>query len=118
MGFIERVVVDVEFTSDTKGITVMGRLLNIEVVKYKDGPGLVYTMMGPHLGEVLRFKGATRLNQKLHRTDVGKLVSVRYEGEDQSKPLGLGMSYPKKFVVAVDDESIDPATITDDDIPF
>jgi hypothetical protein len=118
MAMIERNVIEIEWNAEQKGKELKGRLVNVEVVKYKDGNGLVFTMMGSKPGEVLRFKGATRLNQRLNAGDVGKVVIVRYNGEDETKTVSVGMSYPKDFSVAVDEESTNPATITDDDIPF
>lgn len=118
MAFTERVVVEIEWNKENEKKEVMGRLVAVEVVQYKDGPGIVYTVMGNRAGEVIRFKGATRLNQKLHRSDVGKVIAVRYNGEDKSKEVKIGMNFPKDFTVGVDEESADPAVITDYDIPF
>ena len=115
MAFIERKVVEIDWS--TKGEEVMGRLVSVETVQYKDGPGLVYTVKGSKPGEVIRFRGATRLNQRLHKSDIGKVIVVRYNGEDTSKETKIGMNPPKDFVVAVDEDSIDPAVITDDDLP-
>lgn len=117
MAFTERKVVEIEWNAENKGKEVMGRLIAVETVQYKDGPGLVYTVKGSKAGEVIRFKGATRLNQRLHRQDIGKVVVVRYNGEDQTKETKIGMNFPKDFTVAVDEESIDPDVITDDDLP-
>lgn len=125
MAFTERVVVEVDWTDENKGTEIVGRLVSIEVVKYKDGPGLVYTLKTGTPGEVIRFKGASRLNQRLNAHDVGKLIAVRYNGTDTSRQMSVGMSFPKDFTVGVDEESNKPAqpnaagvAITDDDIPF
>jgi hypothetical protein len=118
MAMVQREVIEIEWNEAQKGKEILGRLVSVEVVQYKDGPGLVYTMKGKNLGEVLRFKGATRLNQRLHKSDVGKVVIVRYNGADESKQMGVGMSFPKDFTVGVDEDSANPATITDEDVPF
>jgi hypothetical protein len=117
MAFIERKVFEIEWNVENKGREIMGRLISIETVQYPDGPGLVYTVMGQKPGEVLRFRGATRLNQRLHGSDIGKVVLIRYNGEDKTKDMKPGMTPPKDFIVAVDEASIDPAVITDDDLP-
>lgn len=119
MGFTQRVVVEVDWIPENKGMEVVGRLIRIETIQYKDGPGLVYVLDSEKTkGEVIRFRGATRLNQMLHRADIGKLIAVRYNGEDKSKELPPGMNYPKDFTVGVDEESIDPKVITDLDVNF
>ena len=119
MAFTERKVIEIEWNDDNKGIEFVGRLVAVEVVQYKDGPGLVFTVNSLKTpGEVFRFRGATRLNTKLHKGDVGKVISVRYKGEDKSKEVSPGMNYPKDFTVAVDENSANPATITDLDVPF
>lgn len=117
MGFTERKVIEVEWNAENKGKEVLGRLILIETVKYQDGPGLVYTVKGSKPGEVVRFRGATRLNQLLHKGDIGKVIIVRYNGEDTSKSVKAGMNPPKDFTVGVDEDSIDPSVITDDDLP-
>ena len=101
------------------GLEIEGWLWLVEAVQYSDGMGLVYTFKGRKPGEILRFRGAKQLNLNLHKSDEGKLVRIRYEGEDKSKAVSNGMHYPKKFTVAVDEED-DPSnpTITDSDIPF
>jgi hypothetical protein len=119
MAFTERKVIEIEWNNDNKGTEIVGRLLDVEVVQYKDGPGLVFTLNSEKArGEIIRFRGATRLNTKLHKSDVGKVISVRYNGEDKSKGVSPGMNYPKDFTVAVDEDSANPATITDLDVPF
>ena len=117
MAFIERKVIEIEWNAENKGKEVMGRLMSREIVKYQDGPGLVYTVKGSKPGEVIRFRGATRLNQLLHDADIGKVIVVRYNGEDTSKSMKVGMNPPKDFTVGVDEDSVDPAVITDDDLP-
>jgi hypothetical protein len=117
MAFTERKVIEIEWTE--KGIEVAGRLVAIEVVQYKDGPGIVYTLNSEKTkGEIIRFRGATRLNMRLHKSDIGKVVIVRYNGEDKSKEVSQGMNYPKDFFVGVDEASADPKMITDLDVPF
>lgn len=116
MTFIERKVKDVEWNGNNVGLEIEGCLWFVETVQYSDGSGLVYTVK-TKAGEILRFRGAKQLNMTLHKSDVGKLVRIRYEGEDKSKALSNGMHYPKKFTVAVDDDPANP-TITDSDIPF
>ena len=120
MAFTERKVVEIEWNNDNKGIEFMGRLVAVEEVRYKDGPGLSFYDQRREDARVksFRFRGATRLNAKLHKSDVGKLVSVRYNGEDKSKEVSPGMNYPKDFTVSVDEDSANPATITDLDVPF
>ena len=117
MAFIERKVFEIEWNAESKGREIMGRLLSIEKVQYQDGPGLVYTVKGQKPGEVLRFRGATRLNQRLDPSDIGKVINVRYNGEDKTKDMKPGMNPPKDFIVLVDEASADPAVITDDDLP-
>lgn len=117
MAFTERKVVEVDWNAENKGKEVMGRLVSVETIQYNDGPGLVYTVKGSKAGEVIRFRGATRLNQRLHKSDIGKVIAVRYNGEDKTKETKPGMNPPKDFIVLVDEESIDPAVITDDDLP-
>jgi hypothetical protein len=117
MAFTERKVIEIDWSTENKGMEVMGRLVSVETVQYKDGPGLVYTVKGSKPGEVIRFRGATRLNQRLHKTDIGKVINVRYNGEDKTKETKPGLNPPKDFIVLVDEESIDPAVITDDDLP-
>jgi hypothetical protein len=119
IAFTERKVIEIEWNNDNKGVEFVGRLVAVEVVQYKDGPGHVFTINSEKTpGEVFRFRGSTRLNAKLHKSDVGKVISVRYNGEDKSKEVSPGMNYPKDFTVAVDEDSAYPATITDLDVPF
>jgi hypothetical protein len=119
MAFIERKVIDIEWNKDNEGVEFVGRLVAVEVVQYKDGPGLVFTLIDEKTpGQIIRFRGATRLNARLHKSDVGKVIRVRYNGEDKTKELSPGMNYPKDFTVAVDEDSANPATITDLDVPF
>ncbi len=118
MAMIERKVVEVEWNAENKGREVLGRLVSVEVVQYKDGPGLVYSVSGNKTGEIIRFKGATRLNHLLHKSDIGKVITVRYNGEDQSREVKVGMNYPKSFSVGVDEDSVNPNVITDADLPF
>ena len=42
MAFIERKVIEIDWSSENKGTEIMGRLKGIETISYKDGPGLVY----------------------------------------------------------------------------
>ena len=78
MAFTERVVVEVDWTDENKGTEIVGRrLVSIEVVKYKDGPGLVYTLKTGTPGEVIRFKGASRLNQRLSVQHGGLVFPTR-----------------------------------------
>lgn len=119
MAFTERKVIEIEWNDDKKGIEIVGRLASVETVQYKDGPGLVFTIIDEKTpGQIIRFRRATRLNIKLHKSDVGKVISVRYKGEDKSKEVNPGMNYPKDFTVAVDEDSVNPATITDGNVPF
>lgn len=118
MAFIKREVIEIDWSNENKGQEVVGRLISIEVVNYKEGPGYVYTLNNESKkGEVIRFRGATRLNMRLHKSDIGKVVAIRYNGEDKSKEMPQGMSYPKDFVVLVDEDSINPEVITDLDLP-
>lgn len=125
MAYTERIVVEVDWTDENVGMEVMGRLVSIEKVQYKDGPGMVYAVKSNTSGEVIRFRGVTRLNQKLSLQDIGKLVAIKYKGEDKSRQMPAGMSYPKDFFVAVDENSNKPVEpnqhgvkITDEDIGF
>jgi hypothetical protein len=119
MAFTERVIVEIEWNDESKGKDIVGRLLGIEIIKYKDGAGRVYVLDSERKGgEVIRFRGATRLDFRIHRSDVGKVICVRYNGEDKSKEVAPGMNYPKDFSVGVDEDSVDPQAITDLDVPF
>jgi len=116
MAFVERVVTEIEWNAENKGREVTGVLVSVETVQYIDGPGIIYTVKGAKPGEVIRFKGATRLNQRIHKTDVGKKIAIRYNGEDKSKEMKPGMNAPKDFIVLVD-EAPESKAITDDDLP-
>jgi hypothetical protein len=117
MAFTERKVIEIDWSKENKGMEVQGRLVSVETIQYTDGPGLVYTVKGSKPGEVIRFRGATRLNQRLHKSDIGKVIAVRYNGEDKTKEMKPGMNPPKDFIVMVDEGSINPDVITDDDLP-
>jgi hypothetical protein len=117
MAFTERQVIEIDWSKENKGMEVQGRLVSVETIQYTDGPGLVYTVKGSKPGEVIRFRGATRLNQRLHKSDIGKVIVVRYNGEDKTKEMKPGMNPPKDFIVMVDEGSINPDVITDDDLP-
>jgi hypothetical protein len=45
MAFTERKVIEIEWNNDNKGTEIAGRLLDVEVVQYKDGPGLVLRLI-------------------------------------------------------------------------
>jgi hypothetical protein len=123
MGFIERKIVEIDWSQEDEGLTVQGRLLKIESVRYRDGIGLVYTVRGTKSAEVIRFKGSSRLNLFLSPADIGKDIAVRYDGEDKSKSVQAGWNYPKAFTVMVDDATPETNTnqhnvaVSDDDIP-
>ena len=122
MGLIERKIVEIDWSQENEGLTVQGRLLKIESVRYRSGIGLVYTLRGTRSGEVIRFKGSNRLNLSLSPADIGKDIAVRYDGEDKSKPVQPGWSYPKMFTVMVDDAASETnqhnVAVRHDDIPF
>jgi hypothetical protein len=99
-----------------KGTTVLGRLLRAQKVAYNDGPGMKYLVREPN-GRLVSFPGTTRINMLLTGDDLGKLIEVAYVGDDSADPRP-GMSRAKIFRVSVDEESKDPAVITDEDIPF
>ena len=110
MAFVERKITFIEWTEDNVGREIVGFLESVEMVAYNSGPpGLVYTLislMTP--GEVFQFRGATRLNAQLHKRDIGKLISVMYNGEDRSKERSKDkQNYPKSFTVKVDEDSDD-----------
>jgi hypothetical protein len=118
MAFIERKVIEIDWSKENEGLEIMGRLVAIETLQYRDGPGLVYVLDSEkRKGEVIRFRGATRLNQRIHKNDIGKVIIVRYKGEDKSKEVPPGMNFPKDFTVGVDEDSIDQKKITDLDLP-
>jgi hypothetical protein len=119
MAFVERRVTYVEWNEDNKGFEIVGRLESVEEVAYRDGPGLVFTISSlTTRGEVIRFRGASRLNMQLHKSDVGKLISVTYNGEDKTKEVSAGMNFPKNFTVKVDDDSVDSRNIASADVSF
>ena len=119
MAFTERKVTDFEWNDDNKGIEVVGRLIAVEEVHYKDGPGHVYTLNSEKTrGEIIRFRGATRLNAKLHKTDEGKVVSVRYNGEDKSKRGEPWDELSQGFYCGGGRGRPKSETITDLDVPF
>jgi len=101
---------------DSKGDVVLGRLLRAVKVQYDDGPGMKYLVRKPD-GRLVTFPGTTRINMLLTGDDLGKLIEVAYIGEDTREPRP-GFNRAKVFRVSVDEESKDPAVITDEDIPF
>jgi hypothetical protein len=113
-----------EVTFDRPGTTVTGQLLRVQKIAYRDGgTGLKYLVKAPD-GVLKTFYGSARLDARLHSSDMGKLIEVTFVGLDDTKEAQPGFNQPKIFRVAVDEESktvatdLDPATITDDDIPF
>jgi hypothetical protein len=123
MALVGRKIVEIDWNKDNEGFTVQGRLVKIESVRYNHGFGLVYTVRSSKPGEVIRFKGSSRLNVLLSSADVGKEISVRYDGEDTSKKLVAGMNFPKVFTVLVDDSAPGDVNrhgvaVSERDVPF
>jgi hypothetical protein len=121
MAYVERKLEMIAW--DTKGVKLEGRLLRVEKVQYKDGVSLRYILeAGQH---ILVVPGATQLNFKLRREDIGCNVYVEYLGEDETRQVSADKNRPKLFKVMVDAASkidVAPADyvppITDADIPF
>lgn len=76
-------------------------------------------------GEIVQFLATYDISTKLKRSDIGHVISVRYEGEDSS--VRRGNNNLKRFKVLVSDKPYSPAKgnkledgtyITDEDIPF
>ena len=107
MALTERKAVEIEWTDENKGREIIGRLVDYEIVQYKDGPGIVLVVQSEKAGEVFRLRGAKRLIMLLHKSDVGKRVSVRYDGEDKSKEISAGWNFPKNFTVKVEEDSLE-----------
>ncbi len=117
MAFIEREVKIVEWKE--KGTKVKGRLENVESVKYSDGGvGLKYKVR-TNVNETTEFLGATNLNSKLVRSDIGLMIYVEYMGEDETRQMSGDKNKPKLFKVMVDPASkLTEAGVGDEDIPF
>jgi hypothetical protein len=118
MAFTERQLEEVKF--EKPGTIVEGRLLRAQMVKFDDGNAIKYILRS-RAGKLVTFMGTTKINLCLHTDDIGKIIQVEYIGQDATRELRPGMSAAKLFRIAVDDasgKSADPATITDDDIPF
>ena len=110
----ERLLHEVKW--EKPGDVVLGRLLRVAKVQYSDGPGMKYLVREGN-GRLISFPGTTRINMLLTSDDLGKLIEVRFDGTDSREPKP-GFSPTKIFRVSVDEESKDPAVITDEDIPF
>lgn len=76
-------------------------------------------------GEIVQFLATYDISTKLKRSDIGHVVSVRYEGEDPS--VRRGNNNLKRFKVLVSEKPYsahqgnkleDGTYITDADIPF
>jgi hypothetical protein len=115
MALKERVLTEIKW--DKPGTVVLGRLLRVNKVKYDDGPGLKYLVRDSN-GKLVTFAGTTQINMLLTSDDLGKLLEVCFVGADSTREPRPGYSAAKVFRVSVDEESKDPATITDEDIPF
>jgi hypothetical protein len=104
---------------DKPGTQIFGKLLSIATIQI-DGKNVIQYMIEPSDGERLKFLGTYDLTQKIGREHIGKLLRIKFLGEDASiKKNGNAM---KVFDVHVkpDPESPqrDSGPITDEDIPF
>lgn len=121
MALVERRLNEVEWNKP--GTKVQGHLIAIRRRKFKDGTGITYLVKGRD-NVVALCKGATKLNNLLHASDMGKEVEIVYEGEDATRDVRPGMNAAKLFRVSVDEDSklskdeLGELGITDEDIPF
>lgn len=107
-----------KFVQFAPGEVVEGVLVRIDTMEVgvERKPTARFVVRDLDSGEMLAFLGTYDIATKLQRSDVGHVVSVRYEGEDKSvQRNGNAM---KRFKVSVSDQLYDPAVISDADIGF
>ena len=70
------------FKFETPGDYLRGRLVEIETVDIAGKPTIRYIVHDEEEGIVYSFLGTVDLNKKIRPKDVGKLLEIRYGGQD------------------------------------
>jgi hypothetical protein len=85
------------FRFDAPGDYLRGRLITIETADIGGKPTLRYIVQDEEDGRIVGFLGTVDLNKKIRPSDVGKVLEIRYEGNDpQADP---GKNPIKRFKV-------------------
>jgi hypothetical protein len=111
------------FVKFTEGEVVEGILVNVEQVEVGEPrkKAMRYTVEDMDSHDLSSFLGCYQIDTKLRVTDIGHVIHVRFEGDDNSVTRnGRAM---KKFQVSVSEKRVNPKLadgtfISDDDIGF
>ncbi len=109
------------FVQFADGEMLAGVLVRIDRTQVSNGNGAKapanrYTVRDLESGEMYSFLGTYQIDTKLNVADIGHVIEVRNEGTNPNvQRNGNAM---KVFAVRVSEQPFNPATITDNDIPF
>ena len=100
MAFVERKLRIMDWkTENTK---VRGILLSADRRKFDDGGSSMFYTVVEQDGGIVGFPGATQLDMRLFRDDIGADVEITYLGEDTTRKVTENRSRPKLFKVLID----------------
>ncbi len=90
------------FRFDAPGDYLRGRLINIETADIGGKPTPRYIVHDEEEDRIVGFLGTVDLNTKIRRSDVGKVLEIRYEGKDSQTEAGKNPI--KRFKVLAQDK--------------
>src|SRR5262249_49551168 len=95
--FVERKGTEI-FRFDSPGVFLRGRLIEIDVTDISGKATTRYAVHDEDDDRLWSFLGTIDLNSKIRRSDIGKVIEIRFEGTTDSQP---GKTPVKRFWVGV-----------------
>jgi hypothetical protein len=71
------------FSFDSPGQSLRGRLIEIDPVEISQRPALRYVIHEEEEDRCYSLLGTVDLNNKIRRSDVGRILEIRYEGSEK-----------------------------------
>jgi len=90
------------FRFENPGDYIRGRLINIDTADIGGKPTLKYVLQDEADNRIVSFLGTVDLNTKIRRSDVGKMLEIRYERKDRHADEGKNAI--KRFKVLAEDK--------------
>lgn len=84
----------------TPGQSMRGKLMGIDVVEIDQRAALRYVIKDEVQDRLYSLLGTVDLNNKIRRTDIGRILQIRYEGMDTANIRAI-----KRFLVHVENHS-------------